>query len=230
MDTPDTSGAESPALQAIIKAGHGVLGQLRQRDIPDSRGDMTVNQIAVSAHCSAAPSALILTKPPVTPLTHGKIVLTVHGFYLLFANATIPQKERNSYCFPNIFFHIPIRGCCLQSGQWKPSGPLCISPDSLLLFRAVSSCLKRRLAVPLHGNFTPPRFSPSCPHCLSLWLGRSIIVPRWNLRKTVCRRPLSGPMESLMPVCFYRRLSSRIVRCRLPQGQEPHPGMYFSNW
>ena len=104
------------------------------------------------------------------------------------------------------------------------------SPYLTLLPRAVGSYLKWRLAAPLHGRLTPPRFSPSCPHCLSLWLGRSIIVPRWNLRKTVCRRPLSGPMESLMPVCFFRRLSSRIVRCRLPPGWEPHPGMYFSNW
>ena len=104
MDTPDTSGTESPALQAVIKAGHGVLGQLRQRDIPDSRRDMTVNQIAVSAHGVAAPSALILTKPPVTPLTHSEIILTVHGNHLLFANATIPQKERNSYCFSEYIF------------------------------------------------------------------------------------------------------------------------------
>ena len=27
-----------------------------------------------------------------------------------------------------------------------------------------------------HGNLTPPRISPSCPHCLWLWLGRSIII------------------------------------------------------
>ncbi len=26
------------------------------------------------------------------------------------------------------------------------------------------------------GNLTPPRISPSCPHCLRLWLGRGIIV------------------------------------------------------
>ena len=34
---------------------------------------------------------------------------------------------------------------------------------------------------PRHGNLTPPRISPSCPHCVipfqGLWLGRSIIVP-----------------------------------------------------
>ena len=27
-----------------------------------------------------------------------------------------------------------------------------------------------------HGTLTPPRISPSCPHCLCLWLGRSIIT------------------------------------------------------
>ena len=27
-----------------------------------------------------------------------------------------------------------------------------------------------------HGNFTPPRISPSCPHCLWLWLDRSIMI------------------------------------------------------
>ena len=28
----------------------------------------------------------------------------------------------------------------------------------------------------LHGNCTPPRISPSCPHCVKLWLGRSTII------------------------------------------------------
>lgn len=27
-----------------------------------------------------------------------------------------------------------------------------------------------------HGNLTPPRITPSCPHCLRLWLDRSIII------------------------------------------------------
>ena len=31
---------------------------------------------------------------------------------------------------------------------------------------------KPRLAA-RHGNCTPPRISPSCPHCVELWLGRS---------------------------------------------------------
>ena len=156
MDTPDTSGAESPALQAIIKAGHGVLGQLRQRDIPDSRGDMTVNQIAVSAHCSAAPSALILVKPPVTPLTHSKIILTVHGNRLLFANATIPQKERNSYCFLNIFFNIPIRSFCLQSEQWKTVRTAMYQPGFAAAFPGCE-----RLSETAAGCTAPWEFHPS---------------------------------------------------------------------
>lgn len=73
------------------------------------------------------------------------------------------------------------------------------SPYLTLLPRAMGSYLKWRLAAPLHGRLTPPRFSPSCPNCLSLWLGRSIIVPRWNLCETVCHRPLSGPMGPLVP-------------------------------
>ena len=32
-----------------------------------------------------------------------------------------------------------------------------------------------RLA-PRSGRLTPPRISPSCPHCLRLWLGRSLII------------------------------------------------------
>ena len=30
--------------------------------------------------------------------------------------------------------------------------------------------------LPLHGSCTPPRISPSCPHYVPLWLGRSTIV------------------------------------------------------
>ena len=32
-----------------------------------------------------------------------------------------------------------------------------------------------------HGTLTPPRISPSCPQCLWLWLGRSIIVGQRRL-------------------------------------------------
>ena len=35
---------------------------------------------------------------------------------------------------------------------------------------------KQHLAWMLHGTFTPPRISPSCPHCLRLCLDRSIRI------------------------------------------------------
>lgn len=178
MDTPDTSGAESPDSQAVIKAGHGVLGQLCQRDIPDSRGDMTVNQIAVSAHCSAAPSALILTKPPVTPLTHSKIILTVHGFYLLFANATIPQKERNSYCFLNIFFHIPIRSFCLQSGQRKTVRTAMYQPRFAAAFPGCGQLSETAAGCTAPWEFHPSEVLSELPPLLESVAGQKYHCPQ----------------------------------------------------
>ena len=43
-----------------------------------------------------------------------------------------------------------------------------------------------------HRLFTSPRFSPGCPHCVDLWLGRSIIVPHEYPRK---RAMPSGPFH-----------------------------------
>ena len=50
-----------------------------------------------------------------------------------------------------------------------------------------------------HGNLTPPRISPSCPHCLRLWLGRSIII-RLLTRSLRNSLPLllSGRMETAL--------------------------------
>ena len=50
--------------------------------------------------------------------------------------------------------------------------------------------LNRQLVRLLHGLFTPPRISPSCLHCLCLWLGRSIIVLCESHRNTVHHRLL----------------------------------------
>ena len=36
------------------------------------------------------------------------------------------------------------------------------------------------------GNLTPPRISPSCPHCLSLWLGRGTIIGERGRCETGC--------------------------------------------
>lgn len=78
MDAPDTSGAESLAPQAVIEAGDGVFGQLRQRDAPDSRENVAVDQVAVSAHGTASPSTLILTEPAVTQLAYREVRFFLH--------------------------------------------------------------------------------------------------------------------------------------------------------
>ena len=78
MDAPDTSGAESLALQAVIEAGDGVFGQLRQRNVPDSRKDVAVDQVAVSAHGAAAPSALVLAEPAVAPPAYRIAISFLH--------------------------------------------------------------------------------------------------------------------------------------------------------
>ena len=78
MDAPDASGAESLAPQAVIEAGDGAFGQLRQWDAPDPGEDVAVDQVAVSAHGAAVPSALILMEPAVAPLAYCVAVFLLH--------------------------------------------------------------------------------------------------------------------------------------------------------
>ena len=80
MNAPNASGAESLAPQAVIEAGDGVFGQLRQRDAPDSGENMAVDQVAVSAHGAAAPSAPILAEPAVAPLAYREVRFFPHIF------------------------------------------------------------------------------------------------------------------------------------------------------
>ena len=40
-------------------------------------------------------------------------------------------------------------------------------------------------SVPTHGNFTPPRISPSCPHCVILRSGRAVAGQEYHY--TPCR-------------------------------------------
>ena len=98
MDAPDASGAESLAPQAVIEAGNGVFGQPRQRDVPDYGENVAVDQIAVSAHSAAAPSALVLAEPAVAPLAYREIRSFLH-IVASFGKRTIPQKEGNSHYF-----------------------------------------------------------------------------------------------------------------------------------
>ena len=78
VDAPDASGAESLAPQAVIEAGDSVFRQLRQRDAPDPGQDVPVDQVAVSAHGAAAPSALVFAEPAVAPLAYGAAVFFLH--------------------------------------------------------------------------------------------------------------------------------------------------------
>ena len=78
MDAPDASGAEPLAPQAVIKAGDGVFGQFRQRDAPNSGEDVAVDQVAVSAHGAAAPSALVLAEPAVAPPAYRIAISFLH--------------------------------------------------------------------------------------------------------------------------------------------------------
>ena len=41
--------------------------------------------------------------------------------------------------------------------------------------------------LPLHGSCTPPRISPSCPHYVPLWLGRSTIVRGGDHCEAACQ-------------------------------------------
>ena len=40
---------------------------------------------------------------------------------------------------------------------------------------------------PRSGTLTPPRISPSCPHCVWLWLGRGTIVGEQGHCETACQ-------------------------------------------
>ena len=85
-----------------------------------------------------------------------------------------------------------VQRCCYP---FRGSGPA-VSDIYLLLAlfdttsRAVGGKTEPRLA-PRSGNLTPPRISPSCPHCviskMRLWLGRGTIVGERGHCKTACQ-------------------------------------------
>ncbi len=74
---------------------------------------------------------------------------------------------------------------------WRRSGPAVFVMYLLMaLFdttsRALGGRTEPRLA-PRSGDLTPPRISPSCPHCLRLWLGRGTIVGGRGHCETACQ-------------------------------------------
>ena len=74
------------------------------------------------------------------------------------------------------------------------------------------------------GSFTPPRVSPSCPHCLCLWLGRGTIIGEWGHCDVACQSNfwIDGPAVHLIWPSFtkstksFRRWSWRILRIAFP--------------
>ena len=69
---------------------------------------------------------------------------------------------------------------------------------------------EQRLA-PLHGNPTPPRISPSRPHCLKLWLGGSIIVDRQDYGKPGRHGLVSGRMDTALHLIAVIDSCSKLV-------------------
>ena len=89
---------------------------------------------------------------------------------------------------------------------------------------------------------TPPRISPSCPHCVKLWLGRSTIIRRRGHGKTACQSCFwmdgyrSSPYWAVFMQKQYllHRWSSRILRIAVPFLAHPLDviqslDMYFSS-
>ena len=120
----------------------------------------------------------------------------------------------------------------------------------LILFdttsRIMGGCTNQRLAPP-SGNLTPPRISPSCPHCLRLWLDseyRLVVSLRNSLPKllwagwgplvTFLGRLLCGasaqvslraPAASLFPLV--RGPPTDVVSCRICNFQDSRGGNIY---
>ena len=95
---------------------------------------------------------------------------------------------------------------------------------------------------PAHGNLTPPRISPSCPHCVKLWLGRSTIICGQDHCEAACQSCFwidgyrSSPYWAvfMQKQCLPHRWSSRILRIAVPFLVHPLDviqslDMYFSS-
>ena len=94
MDAPDASDAEPLAPQAVIEAGDGAFSQFRQRDAPDFRENVAVDQVAVSAHGAAAPSALVLAEPAVAPLAYREVRFFLHIVASFWQTNNTTEREK----------------------------------------------------------------------------------------------------------------------------------------
>ena len=94
VNAPDASGTEPLAPQAVIEADDSVFRQLCQRNTPNSGENVAVDQVAVSAHGAADPSALVLAKPTVAPLAYGIAVFFLHIVASFWQPNNITEREK----------------------------------------------------------------------------------------------------------------------------------------
>ena len=87
MDAPDTSGAESLVLQAVVEIGDCLLCQIRERHTSDAGDNVAVNQIAVPALGVAVPLRVVVDEPLAAPLPD------CHGIFFLHIVASFWQTN-----------------------------------------------------------------------------------------------------------------------------------------
>ena len=123
----------------------------------------------------------------------------------------------------------PLLGRMLLSWTWYDSRRICFLTSYLILFDTTSRIMgdraDQRLAPP-SGNLTPPRISPSCPHCVWLWLDseyRLTVSSQDSLPKLLWAEwiPLVTLYGRLSCGCFRTGESSRTCRIACPPRQGP---------
>ena len=122
----------------------------------------------------------------------------------------------------------PVVGRISHSSGMARLPPYLCSYFLMILFdttsRIMGGCTNQRLAPP-SGNLTPPRISPSCPHCLSLWLDseyRSTVSSRDSLPKLLWAGWV--PLGHLSRPSFMRSSPHRWVLAHPPHRCSPSSG------
>ena len=114
----------------------------------------------------------------------------------------------------------------LQSTAYEPVSFVVadLLPLGLHLLAGAPKIGKSWLAPP-SGNLTPPRISPSCPHCLSLWLDseyRSTVSSRDSLPKLLWAGWV--PLGHLSRPSFMQSSPHRWVLAHPPHRCSPSSG------
>ena len=94
MDTPDASGTESLASQAVVKIGDCLLCKVRERHTSDAGDDVAVNQIAVPALCVAIQFVQVAGEPLVAPLMNREIIFFLHIIASFWQTNNITESRK----------------------------------------------------------------------------------------------------------------------------------------